>query len=383
MTDTAGRHDAPEHQTEREDLKMNPTRAFAELGQSLWLDDISKPLLDDGRLDRYIGELNVTGLTSNPAIFQGAIGSSDAYDSAIAQLRSSGSDGEALLFDLMLDDLQRAADLFKEVHSRTSGVDGYVSLEVSPLLARDTAATVAQAEDIHNRADRANLFVKIPGTPEGLPAIEESIFKGVPVNVTLLFDDIQFRAANDAVKRGLKRRVAAGLSPDVASVASVFVSRWDKAVHDSVPAELRNRLGVAMMNRVWGSYREVLADAGWLALINSGARPQRLLWASTGTKDPAAPETLYVDELAAPLTVNTMPEKTLLAAAESGRPQPRLNLDAAEAELARFSDAGVDVVALGKTLQDEGVVLFEDAWRSVLGTLADKAGLLDTESAAS
>lgn len=383
MTDTAGRHDAPEHQTEREDLKMNPTRAFAELGQSLWLDDISKPLLDDGRLDRYIGELNVTGLTSNPAIFQGAIGSSVAYDSAIAQLRLGGSDGEALLFDLMLDDLQRAADLFKDVHSRTSGVDGYVSLEVSPLLARDTAATVAQAEDIHNRADRANLFVKIPGTPEGLPAIEESIFKGVPVNVTLLFDDIQFRAANDAVKRGLKRRVAAGLSPDVASVASVFVSRWDKAVHDSVPAELRNRLGVAMMNRVWGSYREVLADAGWLALINSGARPQRLLWASTGTKDPAAPETLYVDELAAPLTVNTMPEKTLLAAAESGRPQPRLNVDAAEAELARFSDAGVDVVALGKTLQDEGVVLFEDAWRSVLGTLADKAGLLDTESAAS
>jgi transaldolase len=383
VTDTAGRHDAPEHQTEREDLKMNPTRAFAELGQSLWLDDISKPLLDDGRLDRYIGELNVTGLTSNPAIFQGAIGSSVAYDSAIAQLRLGGSDGEALLFDLMLDDLQRAADLFKDVHSRTSGVDGYVSLEVSPLLARDTAATVAQAEDIHNRADRANLFVKIPGTPEGLPAIEESIFKGVPVNVTLLFDDIQFRAANDAVKRGLKRRVAAGLSPDVASVASVFVSRWDKAVHDSVPAELRNRLGVAMMNRVWGSYREVLADAGWLALINSGARPQRLLWASTGTKDPAAPETLYVDELAAPLTVNTMPEKTLLAAAESGRPQPRLNVDAAEAELARFSDAGVDVVALGKTLQDEGVVLFEDAWRSVLGTLADKAGLLDTESAAS
>jgi len=383
VTDTAGRHDAPEHQTEREDLKMNPTRAFAELGQSLWLDDISKPLLDDGRLDRYIGELNVTGLTSNPAIFQGAIGSSVAYDSAIAQLRLGGSDGEALLFDLMLDDLQRAADLFKDVHSRTSGVDGYVSLEVSPLLARDTAATVAQAEDIHNRADRANLFVKIPGTPEGLPAIEESIFKGVPVNVTLLFDDIQFRAANEAVKRGLKRRVAAGLSPDVASVASVFVSRWDKAVHDSVPAELRNRLGVAMMNRVWGSYREVLADAGWLALINSGARPQRLLWASTGTKDPAAPETLYVDELAAPLTVNTMPEKTLLAAAESGRPQPRLNVDAAEAELARFSDAGVDVVALGKTLQDEGVVLFEDAWRSVLGTLADKAGLLDTESAAS
>lgn len=361
---------------------MNPTRAFAELGQSLWLDDISKPLLDDGRLDRYIGELNVTGLTSNPAIFQAAIGSGDAYDTAIGELRATGLGGEELLFELMLDDLRRAADLFAGIHSRTAGVDGFVSLEVSPLLARDTAATVAQAKDIHTRADRPNLFVKIPGTPEGLPAIEEAIFAGVPVNVTLLFDDAQFEAANGAVRRGLERRVAEGLSADVGSVASVFVSRWDKAVHDTVPAALRNRLGVAVMNRVWAKYRDVLADPAWLALINRGARPQRLLWASTGTKDPDASETLYVDELAAPLTVNTMPEKTLLATAASGTPAPRLAIDAAEAELADFAAAGVDVAALGRSLQDDGVVLFEDAWRSVLETLAGKASLLDAEPAA-
>ena len=356
--------------------KMNPTSAFAELGQSLWLDDISKPLLDDGRLDSYITELNVTGLTSNPAIFQAAIGSGDAYDARIAELSPTIPDSEALLFELMLEDLRRAADLFAGVHERTCGVDGFVSLEVSPLLARDTAATVAQAIDIHARADRPNLFVKIPGTPEGLPAIEEAIHAGVPVNVTLLFDDVQFRAANDAVRRGLQRRVDDGLVPDTASVASVFVSRWDKAVHDTVGDDLRNRLGVAVMNRVWDVYRGALADPEWLALINRGARPQRLLWASTGTKDPNARETLYVDELAAPLTVNTMPEKTLIAAGKSGKPAPRLEIAAAEAELEQFAAAGVDVAALGRSLQDDGVVLFEDAWRSVIETLAGKSQTL-------
>lgn len=362
---------------------MTPTRAFAELGQSLWLDDISTPLLDDGRLDRYIAELDVTGLTSNPAIFQAAIGGSDAYDPAIAGLQGSDLDTEEMLFTLMLTDLERAARKFDAVHERTAGVDGWVSLEVSPLLARDTAATVEQAKSIHMRAGLPNMFMKIPGTPEGLPAIEDAIHSGVPVNVTLLFDDIQFRAANDAVRRGLERRVADGLTPDVASVASVFVSRWDKAVHEQVPEDLRNRLGVAVMNRAWAAYGEILADPRWLALINRGARPQRLLWASTGTKDPAAPETLYVDELAAPLTVNTMPEKTLLATGESGAPGPRLDIAAAEAELARFADHGVDVVELGRKLQDDGVVLFEDAWRDVLDTLASKAGALDAEPAAS
>jgi transaldolase len=355
---------------------VTPTRAFADLGQSIWLDDISKPLLDDGRLERYIGELDVTGLTSNPAIFQAAIGGSDAYDPRIGELQADGSDGEALLFELMLEDLKRAADAFAPVHERTAGVDGFVSLEVSPLLARDTEATVEQAKEIHARAGRENLFVKIPGTPEGLPAIERTIHAGVPVNVTLLFDDRQFRAANDAVRRGLEARVADGLAPDVASVASVFVSRWDKAVADKVDDGLKNRLGVAVMNRVWGTYGEALGASTWRALMNRGARPQRLLWASTGTKDPAAPETLYVDELAAPLTVNTMPEKTLLATADSGAPAPRLDIEAAEAELARFEQQGVDVVALGQSLQDDGVVLFEDAWRGVLGTLAEKAGAL-------
>ncbi len=355
---------------------MTPTSAFAELGQSIWLDDISKSLLDDGRLERYIGELDVTGLTSNPAIFQAAIGSSDAYDPRIGQLQAQGSDGEALLFELMLEDLKRAADAFASVHERTAGVDGFVSLEVSPLLARDTDATVEQAREIHARAGRENLFVKIPGTPEGLPAIERTIHAGVPVNVTLLFDDRQFRAANDAVRRGLEARVADGLAPDVASVASVFVSRWDKAVAEKVDGDLKNRLGVAVMNRVWAAYGEALEASAWRALMNRGARPQRLLWASTGTKDPAAPETLYVDELAAPLTVNTMPEKTLLATAASGAPAPRLDIEAAEAELTRFEQQGVDVVALGQSLQDDGVVLFEDAWRGVLETLAEKAGAL-------
>jgi len=361
---------------------MTPTRAFADLGQSIWLDDISKPLLDDGRLDRYIADLDVTGLTSNPAIFQAAIGGSAAYDPRIAELRAEGLEGEQLLFELMLDDLQRAADKFAPVHSRTAGVDGFVSLEVSPLLARDTEATVEQAKAIHARAGRDNLFVKIPGTPEGLPAIEAAIHAGVPVNVTLLFDDVQFKAANDAVRRGLELRVADGLTPDVASVASVFVSRWDKAIHDDVPTQLRNRLGVAVMNRAWAAYGGILADPRWLSLVNRGARPQRLLWASTGTKDPDAPETLYVDELAAPLTVNTMPEKTLLATAASGSPKPRLEIAAAEAELGQFAAAGVDVAELGRELQDDGVVLFEDAWAAVLGTLAEKAGVLDGEPAA-
>ena len=353
-----------------------PTAPFARLGQSLWLDDISRALLDDGRLERYIKDLDVTGLTSNPAIFQAAIGGSDAYDGRIAELTAEGLDGEALLLELMLEDLKRAADAFSHIHKRTAGVDGFVSLEVSPLLARETEATVSEASELHGRAGRENLFVKIPGTPEGLPAIERTIHAGVPVNVTLLFDEPQFRAANDAVRRGLERRVADGLTPDVGSVASVFVSRWDKAVAEKVDDGLKNRLGVAVMNRVWGAYEEALEDPAWRALMNSGARPQRLLWASTGTKDPAAPQTLYVDELAAPLTVNTMPEKTLLATADSGAPAPRFDATAADAELERFAAAGVDIAALGKELQDDGVVLFEDAWRGVLGTLAEKASAL-------
>ncbi|MEI7888699.1 MAG: transaldolase [Actinomycetes bacterium] len=361
---------------------MTATQAFTSLGQSLWLDDISKSLLDDGRLNRYIGELGVTGLTSNPAIFQSAIGGSDAYDSAINKLAGEGLAGEDLLFALMIDDLQRAADAFTAVHQRTSGVDGHVSLEVSPLLARDPEATALQAQDIHKRVDRANLLVKIPGTAEGLDAITRTIRAGIPVNVTLLFDERQFRAANNAVREGLEARLADGLPIDIASVASVFVSRWDKAVADKVDGDLLNRLGVDVMARVGAEYERSLNDPAWRRLMNHGARPQRLLWASTGTKDPSAPEALYVDELAAPLTVNTMPEKTLLAAAEQGAVAPRLDISQAEAELQRFAAAGVDVAALGDSLQDDGVVLFEDAWRGVLETLAGKVGQLEASQTA-
>ena len=361
---------------------MTATQAFTELGQSLWLDDISKSLLDDGRLQRYISELGVTGLTSNPAIFQSAIGGSDAYDTAINELAAKGLSGEDLLFALMIDDLQRAADEFTAVHNRTSQVDGHVSLEVSPLLARDPEATAAQAVDVHARVNRANLLVKIPGTSEGLDAITRTIRAGIPVNVTLLFDDRQFKAANEAVRIGLEQRLSDGNPIDVASVASVFVSRWDKAVADIVEGDLLNRLGVNVMNRVWAEYQRQLGDPAWRRLMNEGARPQRLLWASTGTKDPNAPAVLYVDELAAPLTVNTMPEKTLLAAAEQGNVGPRLDVAAAEAELDRFSAAGVDVVALGDKLQNDGVVLFEDAWRSVLETLAEKVGQLKAQQTA-
>lgn len=361
---------------------MTATKNFTALGQSIWLDDISKGLLDDGRLERYIGELGVTGLTSNPAIFQGAIGGSDAYDSAISELAAQGLNGEDLLFALMIDDLQRAADAFAHIHDASSGVDGHVSLEVSPLLARDPAATAAQAVEVAERVGRANLLVKIPGTTEGLPAITQTIRAGIAVNVTLLFDAPQFRAANDAVREGLEQRLADGNPVDIASVASVFVSRWDKAVADKVGDDLLNRLGVNIMNLAWEEYQRQLEDPAWRRLMNHGARPQRLLWASTGTKDPNAPETLYVDELAAPLTVNTMPEKTLLATVESGSVAPRLDVDAAKAELSRFAEAGVDIGALGQQLQDDGVVLFEAAWHDVLATLEGKASQLEAQQTA-
>ena len=361
---------------------MTATKNFTALGQSIWLDDISKGLLDDGRLERYIGDLGVTGLTSNPAIFQGAIGGSDAYDSAIAELLGQGLSGEDLLFALMIDDLQRAADAFTHIHDATSGVDGHVSLEVSPLLARDPAATAAQAVEVAERVGRANLLVKIPGTAEGLPAITQTIRAGIAVNVTLLFDAPQFRAANDAVREGLEQRLADGNPIDIASVASVFVSRWDKAVADKVGEDLLNRLGVNVMNLAWEEYQRQLEDPAWRRLMNHGARPQRLLWASTGTKDPNAPETLYVDELAAPLTVNTMPEKTLLATVDSGNVAPRLDVTEAKAELERFADAGVDIAALGQQLQDDGVVLFEAAWHDVLATLDGKASQLEAQQTA-
>src|SRR6266853_4333127 len=287
---------------------MKATQLLHNLGQSIWLDNITRDLLNSGTLKRYVRELSVTGLTSNPTIFDHAIKNSTAYDAAIREGLSKGKSGEALFFDLALEDITRAAGLFRPVHDQTDGVDGWVSLEVSPLLAHDTGSTLAAAKDLHGRACLSNLFIKIPGTKEGLPAIEEAIFAGIPINVTLLFSREQYVAAAEAFLRGIERRIAAGLKPDVGSVASVFVSRWDGAVASKVPATLNNRLGIAIALRTFKAYRDLLNSDRWQRVYNLGARPQRLLWASTGTKDPEASDILYVKALAAPFTVNTMPE---------------------------------------------------------------------------
>ena len=357
---------------------MRPTRALAELGQSLWFDNITRDLLDDGTLRRYVDEWSVTGLTSNPTIFDQAFKNSRAYDAAIARRAKSGERGERLFFSLAIEDLTRAADLFRPVHDRTAGVDGYVSLEVSPLLAYDPRATIDAARALHAQADRPNLMIKIPGTPEGLPAIEEATFAGIPVNVTLLFSAEQYVAAAEAYLRGVERRVAAGLRPDVASVASVFVSRWDVAVAGAVPADLRNRLGVAVCRRTYAAACSIFASPRWERAMNAGARPQRVLWASTGTKDPAASDTLYVEALAAPMTVDTMPEATLKAFADHGRvgaPMPRDGGDA-EATNARVRAAGVDVDALATKLQQDGAKAFVKSWTDLVARLEAKTAEL-------
>jgi transaldolase len=353
---------------------MKPTQLLHDLGQSLWLDNITRGLLSSGTLAGYIRDLSITGLTSNPTIFEKAIGDSNFYDSAIAAASAQGKYGEELFYDLALEDLQQAADLFRGVFDQTHGVDGWVSLEVSPLLADDTVGTIAAATYLHARARRPNLFIKIPGTPAGVPAIEESIFAGIPINVTMLFSREQYLASAEAYLRGIERRIAAGRDPRVASVASLFVSRWDVAVHDKVPASLRNRLGVAMGRRVYKSYVELLASPRWKKLEAAGAKPQRLLWASTGTKDPAASDTLYVEALAAPDTINTLPEKTLHAFAAHGRLSGKLATDGGDAEqvLAEFARAGIDETQLATQLQREGTQAFAKSWQDLLRVLAAK-----------
>jgi transaldolase len=351
---------------------MNPTQKLHDVGQSLWLDNITRDLLNNGTLKRYIDELSVTGLTSNPTIFDNAIRHSTMYDSDIAA--AQGKPGEELFFELALADLTRAADLFQPIVKRTDGVDGWVSLEVSPLLAHDTKSTLAAARDLHRRGGKPNLFIKIPGTAEGLPAIEEAIFAGVPVNVTLLFSREQYVAAAEAYLRGVERRIEAGLNPAVASVASLFVSRWDVAVAGKVPAELTNRLGIAIAQRAYKAYRELLASPRFQRAANAGARAQRLLWASTGTKDPKAPDTLYVKALAAPFTVNTMPEGTLKAFGEHGDVGKSLALDGGDCEtvLAAFAKAGVDINALAARLQDEGAASFVKSWNDLMTCIDSK-----------
>lgn len=359
-------------------VTATPTEKLHALGQSLWLDNISRDLLNSGTLARYIRDFSITGLTSNPTIFEHAIGQGNAYDASIGPLAAAGLSGEALFFELAREDLRQAADLFQGIHQATHGVDGWVSLELSPLLAGDTAASARAAAQQHAQAKRPNIFIKIPGTPQGIGAIEESIFAGVPINVTLLFSRDQYVAAAQAYWRGIERRLASGLSPDVASVASLFVSRWDVAVQKTAPPALRNRLGIAVAQQTYRAYRELLASPRWQKLAAAGARPQRLLWASTGTKDPAASDTLYVDALAAPDTINTLPEKTLHALAEHGHSGAVMALGGGDADavVAAFRQAGVDDAALATQLQEEGTAAFSKSWQALLGSLQHKSAAL-------
>jgi transaldolase len=361
---------------------MNATRTLHDLGQSLWLDNITRNLLKTGVLRRYIDEFSVTGLTSNPTIFDHAIKNSGDYDDDIRGKLAQGKTGEKLFFELALDDLRQAADLFRPVFDRTCGVDGWVSLEVSPLLVHDTKSTIAVAKELHAQAQRPNVFIKIPGTPEGLPAIEQSIFAGVPINVTLLFSDEQYLAAANAYMRGIERRIEAGLRPDVPSVASIFISRWDVAVGGKVPEALNNRLGLAVARRAYKAYLDLLRSPRWMRVYNAGARPQRLLWASTGTKDPKASDLLYIDSLAAPFTVNTMPEGTLKALADHGEVGPTMPADGgnSDEELARFSGAKIDVRALATQLQQEGGDSFARSWNDLMRVIDSKSAALKRAS---
>jgi transaldolase len=354
---------------------MKPTRRLHDLGQSLWLDNITRGHLANGTLRRYIDELSITGLTSNPSIFDHAIRESNLYDDDIHQKAKQGKRGEDLFFDLAIADLRQAADLFRPIYDRTNGIDGWVSLEVSPALAYDTAGTIAEVARLRARAERPNLFVKIPGTPEGVPAIEESIVAGVPVNVTLLFSREQYLAAAEAYLRGIERRVQAGLNPAVCSLASVFISRWDKATMESVPEELRDKLGIAIANRTYKTYRQLLESDRWLRLANAGARPQRLLWASTGTKDPAASDVLYIKALAAPFTVNTIPDKTLLAFADHGSVGEPMAADGGNAEeiIAMFAKVGIGCDKLAIDLQREAAESFVKDWNEMLASIASKS----------
>ena len=357
---------------------MKATELLHNLGQSIWLDNITRDLLNSGTLKRYVAELSVTGLTSNPTIFDHAIKNSTAYDAAIREKLRDGKSGEGLFFELALEDITHAAALFRPTYDQTDGVDGWVSLEVSPVLAHDTGSTVAAAKDLSARAGLPNVFIKIPGNKEGLPAIEEAIFAGIPINVTLLFSREQYLAAAEAYLRGIERRIGAGLKPVVASVASVFISRWDVAVMAKTPDSLRDKLGIAIAQRTYKAYRELFASPRWQRVFNFGARPQRLLWASTGTKDPKASDVLYIKSLAAPFTVNTMPDGTLKALADHGDLGATLPPDGGDCEevIKQFASAGINVDVLAAQLQDEGAKSFVSSWNELIGVIASKSAAI-------
>jgi transaldolase len=357
---------------------MKAPQMLHDLGQSIWLDHITRDLLSSGTLNRYINELSVTGLTSNPTIFNSAVKNSSSYDASIHKRVREGKSGEKLFFEIALEDITQAADAFRPIYDGTNGVDGWVSLEVSPLLAHNTTDTLAAAKELHSRAGRPNIFIKIPGTKEGLPAIEEAIFAGVPINVTLLFSRGQYLAAADAFLRGIERRIAAGLNPQVGSVASLFISRWDVAVTGKVPEELNNRLGIAVSKRTYKAYHDLLVSHRWQRAYNFGARPQRLLWASTGTKNPKASDIMYIKGLASPFTVNTMPENTLNAFADHGEIGETLSADGGDCEevLTKFAKAGIDVDALAARLQAEGVESFAKSWNELMAVINSKIAAL-------
>ncbi len=356
-------------------MVVSAPMALSRLGQSLWLDNITRDLLESGTLQRYIDTMSITGLTSNPTIFDHAISEGHSYDDQIAELKAAGATAEDAFFELAIADLRRAAKLFEPVHERTDRLDGWCSLEVSPLLADDAEATIRQAAELHGRAATENLLIKIPGTAAGLVAIEETIFAGIPVNVTLLFSREHYLAASEAYMRGVERRIKAGLNPSVRSVASVFISRWDKAVIDSTPLELHGKLAIAIAQRTYKAYRDTLDSEHWQRLWNEGARPQRLLWASTGTKDPDASDVLYIEALAAPFTINTMPEPTLLAFAEHGEVGDPVPADGGDCEavIARFAELGIDAAALATTLQEEGAKSFVASWEELMDSIAREA----------
>ena len=357
---------------------MNPnTQKLHQSGISLWLDNITRGMLSNGTLEKYIDDLLITGLTSNPTIFDHAIANSDDYNEAIHQKLKAGNSGEALFFEIAIEDLTQAADLLRPIYERTNGIDGWVSLEVSPLLAYDTENTVKAAKELHEMAGRPNLFIKIPGTPQGLPAIEQAVYSGVPVNVTLLFSAEQYAAAANAYLRGIERRIAAGLNPDVRSVASLFISRWDKATMGKVSPELENRLGLAVAQRTYQAYHKFLNSERMLCAMNFGAQPQRLLWASTGTKDPQASDILYIRTLVAPYTINTMPEETLLAFAEHGELETILSTHSGDADsvIAAFEKAGFGYDQLANKLQKDGADSFVKSWNDLLATIESKSAI--------
>lgn len=354
------------------------TKNLQDQGVSLWMDNISRQMIDDKELERYIKEFSITGLTSNPSIFDKAIAQTTYYDSAIAKLNKPELNDEALFFELAIQDIQQAADLFLPVFHKTNGLDGFVSIEVSPLLAYDTESTLKSAREIHRKVNRPNVFIKIPGTPEGVPAIEAAIAEGIPINVTLLFSAEQYEASAMAYLRGIETRIKKGLNADVRSVASLFVSRWDKAVEDKAPENLKNKLGIAVAQKTYVAYLKFLKSPRVQRIMNFGTSPQRLLWASTGTKDPNASDVLYIKNLIAPYTINTIPDKTLMAFADHGEIGASLpcNPEAADHIIKQFADISVDYTQLAEQLQKEGAEAFNKSWNNLINSIATKRSQL-------